>query len=186
MSIYSLVTKARASGHRSKGPLHETLRKNESLISKAIRHHMDRGEPSIYLIFLILIFSCHGADMTRCMPENSRYAFGDTAMELAAQNDSILIFSSETKINDVTYTAMVSYVGNESFGLCQLIHNSDTISFYKNELYVWDLICDVNNDGTDDFSIKYQATVGFYITSYLFDKKRNRLSTSPMIRHEPN
>lgn len=148
---------------------------------------MVKSQSNSYLTLagaMMLVIACYDASEAESLPAGNSHGVGNMYMGLDIINDSVIVFSNEIKINDAIYCAKATYIDSESFGLYQLIMNNDTISFHKNELYVWDSIYDINNDGNVDFNIKHQATKGFIISSFLFNRKENRLFTIPITRHE--
>lgn len=134
----------------------------------------------LFAVPLLLIFACKNSQN-----ENSSMIVRDlnignkTDMILVDSTDGNLIFIDTIEINKLQYIVQCVYKNDYDYPYFQLIKNGDTIEFDRNEFYITDSIYDINNDNRNDFNIMYQATQGFVIISYLFDKKTNKLSTIP-------
>jgi len=94
-------------------------------------------------------------------------------------NDNGVLFIDTLKINNIIYTRYTITDYDMSYDVVKITNNEDTIEFNKDELFVRDFVCDMNNDNKDDLNITYQTTKGFITYSYLYSVKNNKLSTIP-------
>ncbi|MDD2476570.1 MAG: hypothetical protein PHI32_11740 [Dysgonamonadaceae bacterium] len=134
----------------------------------------------LFVILALFLFACNNPQSENPPIIMDNLSLGHkTDMTLVDSTNGNLTFLDTVKINEFKYLVKCVYKNDYDYPFFQLIKNGDTIEFERNELYVTDSIYDINNDNRDDFNIKYQATKGFIIFSYLFDKETNKLSTKP-------
>jgi hypothetical protein len=133
----------------------------------------------LFIVFTgILSLSCHRKENCRSCGVTMVGKIDEIEFMLDSLRDGYPSFKGIMIINGVKYTVRAINDKGTLFTKIELINNLDTISFYETGIYLCDSIFDVNEDGCDDLNILYDATKGFVVESFLFDKKSKRLVNS--------
>ena len=93
--------------------------------------------------------------------------------------DNVIIFASTTEINDICYETRCIYDNDVNSIVYQLIRDCDTIEFENDEFFVYDSIYDFNQNGFDDWIVKYKAMRGEMSLVFYFSPQEKRLLSIP-------
>ena len=131
---------------------------------------------SFFVFLLSCMFMACSHFSKECSPNKS---ISTSKMSLVDSTDNVIIFASTTEINDICYETRCIYDNDVNSIVYQLIRDCDTIEFENDEFFVYDSIYDFNQNGFDDWIVKYKAMRGEMSLVFYFSPQEKRLLSIP-------